>query len=420
MILVTGGAGLLGATLIDALLQQGKTVRAIFNKTPLQQQPHPQLQQVHCDILDVVALQEVMQDVRELYHAAGLVSFEQKNAQLLYKINVEGTANVVNAALTAGVRKMVHVSSVAALGRIREGETIHEKMNWTPQTSNSKYGESKYLGEMEVWRGVAEGLEAVVVNPTIILGPGDWNDGSTAIFKSVYNEFPWYANGTTGFVDVRDVVKAMIALMESDVSGERFIISAHNSSYRQVFDMIADAFKKQRPHKEVTPLLAKLVTLYEAVKSNITGKKALITKETAATAQAKVQFNNSKLPQFLPGFTYMGLSIAENEPLDPRILLALLVVVPVLGVGIARWRLRPYAFTAVHVKSDGFTKVRPWDSTDVLFANVKRLNVWHVPYLGGRFVITEESGIKHEFTAALERNEYLLDSLVAARPELIE
>ncbi|RZA08978.1 MAG: hypothetical protein EOP11_03115, partial [Proteobacteria bacterium] len=125
------------------------------------------------------------------------------------------------------------------------------------------------------------------------------------------------------------------------------------------------------------------------------------------------------LGALLAGFTYMGLSIAENEPLDPRILLALLVVVPVVGVGLARWRLRPYAFTAVHVKPDGFTKVRPWDSTEVLFSNVKQLNAWHVPYLGGRFVIVEESGARHEFTAALERNEYLLDSLVAARPELI-
>ncbi len=307
MILVTGGSGLLGTALIDALLQQGKPVRAIYNRTALKDYSDTVLQQVQCDILDVLALEEVMTGVTQVYHCAGLVSFERNDAQQLYKINVEGTSNVVNAALHAGVKKMLHVSSVAAIGRIREGEPIHEKMNWTPETSNSKYGESKYLGEMEVWRGIAEGMNAVIVNPTIILGSGDWNDGSTAIFKSVYNEFPWYTNGTTGFVDVRDVVAIMIALMDAPVTAERFIISADNASYRQLFDMIADAFQKRRPHKEVTPLLAKLVSNFEYVKSWITGKKPLITNETAATAQAKVVFDNSKLFQFLPGFTYLPL-----------------------------------------------------------------------------------------------------------------
>ncbi|HSN61438.1 MAG TPA: SDR family NAD(P)-dependent oxidoreductase [Ferruginibacter sp.] len=307
MILVTGGSGLLGTALIKELLHQGKKVKAIYNKTPLQHFNSNHLQQVPCDILDVISLEDVMQGVTHIYHCAGLVSFNKKDVDHLYKINVEGTANIVNAALNADVKKIVHVSSVAALGRLREEEAIHEKMNWTPETSNSKYGESKYLGEMEVWRGIAEGMEAVIVNPTIILGPGDWNDGSTAIFKSVYNEFPWYANGSTGFVDVRDVVKAMTRLMESDISSERFIISAHNETYRNLFDAIADAFNKKRPHKEVTPFLAKLVSKLEALKSRFTGKKPLVTKETAATAIAKVKFDNSKLLKFLHNFEYMPL-----------------------------------------------------------------------------------------------------------------
>lgn len=313
MILVTGGSGLLGTTLIDALLQQGKPVKAIYNKTALAKRHNSLLQQVQCDILDVITLEDVMAGVTEVYHCAALVSFDRHDALRLYKINVEGTANVVNAALNAGVKKMLHVSSVAALGRIRNGEIIHEKMNWTPETSNSKYGESKYLGEMEVWRGISEGMEAVIVNPTIILGPGDWNDSSTAIFKSAYNEFPWYANGTTGFVDVRDVATVMIALMHAPVTAERFIVSAHNASYRELFDMIADAFKKKRPYKKVTPFLAAVVSRLEAIKSMITGKKPLVTKETAATAQAKAQFDNSKLFNFLPGFTYMPLQQTITE-----------------------------------------------------------------------------------------------------------
>ena len=243
-----------------------------------------------------------------------MVSFHRKDAQKLYKINVEGTANIVNAAIDAGVRKLVHVSSVAALGRIRENEIITEQMHWTPETSNSRYGESKHLGEMEVWRGIAEGLNAVIVNPTIILGSGNWDEGSTAIFRTAYNEFPWYTQGTTGFVDVKDVARAMIALMESDVSAERFIISGHNDSYQNVFNAIADGFGKKRPHKKVSPFLSRVVSFLEAIKSRITGIAPLVTKETAATAMARVNFDNSKLLQYIPGFAYTSLqeTIAET------------------------------------------------------------------------------------------------------------
>jgi nucleoside-diphosphate-sugar epimerase len=313
-ILVTGGAGLVGASLITSLLQQGKKVKAIYNKSRLPVFDNQHFSQVQCDILDVITLEEIMQDVTHVYHCAGLVSFQKRDKHRLFKVNVEGTANVVNAALNAGVTKMVHVSSVAALGRIRETEPITEKMNWTPETSNSSYGESKYMGEMEVWRGIAEGMDAVIVNPTIVLGAGNWDDGSTAIFKSVYNEFPWYTNGITGFVDVRDVVNAMILLMESGVSAERFIISGHNETYRNIFNSIAKAFNKKEPHKEVTSFLAKLVTGMEAIKTTFTRKDPLLTKETAITAMAKVNFDNSKLFRFLPQFKYYPLqqTIADS------------------------------------------------------------------------------------------------------------
>ncbi|RYY49252.1 MAG: NAD-dependent epimerase/dehydratase family protein [Chitinophagaceae bacterium] len=304
MILVTGGAGLLGGALIAALLDRGQHVRAIYNHTALPAFPSNNLEQVQCDILDVVQLEAVMQGVKEVYHCAGLVSFHSRDEARLYKINVEGTANVIDAALDAGVRKVLHVSSVAALGRIRINEVITEKMQWTPETSNSRYGESKYLGEMEVWRGIAEGLNAVIINPTIILGPGNWDEGSTAIFKSAYNEFPWYTSGSTGFVDVRDVAEAAIQLMSSNISGEKYIVSAHNQTYQQVFNAIADAFGKKRPHKKVTPFLAGLVSMMESIKSKFTGKDPLVTKETAATAMATVAFDNSKLLQHLPSFKY--------------------------------------------------------------------------------------------------------------------
>ena len=259
------------------------------------------------DIFDIVLLEEILRHVDEVYHCAGKVSFNPKDRKQLFKTNVEGTANVVNACLNTGVKKLLHVSSVSALGRIRENTVINETMQWSEETSNSVYGESKYLAEMEVWRGIAEGLNAVIVNPTIILGAGDWNKGSSEIFKTIYKEFPYYSEGETGFVDVEDVVRAMITLMGSHITAERFIISAENISYKALFEMIAAAFHKKPPHKKITPFMAAAVWRLEAIKSLLTGKKPFITKETARTALAKVGFDNSKLLKALPSFNYTAL-----------------------------------------------------------------------------------------------------------------
>lgn len=307
MVLVTGGSGLLGSELITQLLRSGKKVRALYHKTKLTDFESDNFEQFQSDILDVLGLEEALSGVDQVFHCAAIVSFNPRRKQEMLKINIEGTANLVNAALDAGVKKFVHVSSVAALGRIRENEPINETMNWSEETSNSSYGQSKYLAEMQVWRGIGEGLNAVVVNPVIILGPGDWNSSSSQIFKKVYNEFPWYATGTSGFVDVRDVAKAMIDLMNSDISSERFIVSAENRSYADLFALIARAFGKKTPHKKITKSLAKIVWRLEAIKSFFTGKDPLITKETARTALARVNFDNRKLKLFLPEFRYRKL-----------------------------------------------------------------------------------------------------------------
>jgi len=304
MILVTGGAGLVGKELITQLLLQGNEVTALYNKTPLPDFNSSLLRQIQCNILDTAGLEEAMEGIEQVYHCAAIVTFNKKRKRELFKINIEGTANVVNAALDAGVKKMVYVSSVSAMGRIREGELINESMNWTEETSNSNYGQSKYLAELEVWRGIGEGLDAVIVNPVIILGPGDWSSSSTRIFKNVFEEFPWYSEGVTGFVDVRDVAEVMIQLMNSSVSAERFILSAENRSYRDVLTLMAHAFGKKPPHKKVTPVLAKIVCRLEAIKSFFTGKEPLVTKETARTAMATVNFDNSKLKKYLPAFNY--------------------------------------------------------------------------------------------------------------------
>jgi len=308
MVLVTGASGLVGKHLIQALVQKGTPVTGLYRSTIPVFDGAEKANWIQADILDIVALEEAMQGMQQVYHCAAIVSFDSKNTKQLDQTNIEGTANVVNACLNQGIEKLLFVSSVAALGRIRENEAINETMNWTEENSNSAYGKSKYLAEMEVWRGIGEGLNAVIVNPVIILGSGDWLKGSSAIFKSAYDEFPWYTEGKSGFVDVIDVVKAMVLLMESTINAQRFIISADNIGYREIFTLIAHAFHKKPPHKKVTKLIAEIVWRLEAVKSWFTKKTPLLTKETAKTARANVSFDNTKLLEQLPGFSYQPLS----------------------------------------------------------------------------------------------------------------
>lgn len=313
MIFVTGASGLVGSHLIQSLVAKGKSVKALYRKQIPNFTGAEKVQWVAGDLLDLPALEGAMENVQQVYHCAAIVSFSAKQAEVMIKANQEGTANVVNVCLEKKVEKLVFVSSVAALGRIREDAPIDETMNWTPETSNSIYGKSKYLAEMEVWRGMAEGLNIAIVNPVIILGAGDWNKGSSEIFKSSYHQFPWYTNGISGFVDVLDVVEAMQLLMDSAIVGERFIISAENLSYKTVFTKIANAFHKKPPSRKVTPLLAAIVWRLEAIKSLFTGKTPLLTKETAATAQAKVYFNNEKFLKTFTSFKYRSIADTINR-----------------------------------------------------------------------------------------------------------
>jgi dihydroflavonol-4-reductase len=308
IVLVTGASGLVGQELISQLRHLPYNIKAIYHKTEPEQINASNITYIKCDLLDVVKLEEIMEGVSFVYHCAGLVKFTSSNKSLLYKINVEATANIVNAALDARVKKIVHVSSVAALGRMNQKEPITENTKWTKEGGGSVYGHTKFLGELEIWRGIAEGLNAVVVNPSIILGAGNWNDGSTAIFKRVYEGLNWYTEGTAGFVDVRDVCKAMILLMQAEVSAERYIISGENCTFRKVFDTIADEFNVKRPAKKVTALLSEIVWRAEKIRCLFTRKEPLITKETAASALAKVTFDNSKLLKQFPDFQYMPIS----------------------------------------------------------------------------------------------------------------
>jgi len=305
-ILVTGAAGLVGQELLKQLLEEGSKVKAIYHNKPLLLS-HEDLEKVQCDILDVTRLDEVMIGITQVYHCAAIVSFDPKEKYHLLKINVEGTSNVVNACINAGVKKLVHVSSVAALGKATDTKLISENENWTESSRNSVYGKSKYLAELEVWRGQAEGLNTVIVNPTIILGGDDWNSGSSAIFKTAFDEFKWYTDGTAGFVDVQDVARAMILLMNSNISGQRFILNGENKPFKEMFTSIAQCFGKKPPYKKVSPFLAEIVWRTSAWKALMTGKKHLLTKETARSAQAKIFYDNTKILNALPNFTFTNI-----------------------------------------------------------------------------------------------------------------
>ncbi len=307
MILITGATGLVGSHLIQQLTNNNQAVRAIYRNTIPNYSGAEKVDWVKGDILDINSLEDAVQNVQQVYHCAAIVSFNPSKRNELYKVNIEGTANVVNACINGGVKKLLFVSSVAALGRIREDKPIDETMNWTPETSNSEYGKTKYMAELEVWRGMGEGMDVAVVNPVIILGASDWNSGSSSIFKSAYDEFPWYTNGMSGFVDVLDVVNAMITIMQSSVTGERFIISGHNAFYKDVFALIAKCFGKKVATKKVTPFIAAIVWRLEALKAIFTRKEPLLTRETAKTAQAIVSFNNNKLLNWFPDFKYTPL-----------------------------------------------------------------------------------------------------------------
>lgn len=306
IVLVTGASGFVGSHLTRYLSGKGETVRALYYSHPPadEMKQLPGVSWLRADLLDVFDVEEAMQGVTEVYHCAAIVSFKKEDRQQLMHFNRESTANVVNEAVLQGVRKLVYVSSIAALGRSKADAEITEEVQWEESRHNSVYSESKYLAEMEVWRGEGEGLEAVAVNPGIIIGEGDWETGSATLVKMVYNEFPYYTGGTNGWVDVADVVRAMHELMKSDITGERFILCAGSFSYKEVFTMLAGAMGRKPPYKLAGKFMSGIVWRLSVLKSMITGKPSTITKETARTAQRKVKYNNTKLLTSLPQFAY--------------------------------------------------------------------------------------------------------------------
>jgi len=311
MVLVTGGTGFLGSYIIKQLVEKGYAIRAMrrSKKLPfwIPSSIFHTVEWMEGDVLDVVALEDAMEGVDCVIHSAAVVSFVKKERNNMYQVNVEGTANVVNMMLEKNVRRLVHISSVAALGRTAGGGHVNEEKKWEESKINTHYAKSKYKAELQVWRGIGEGLEAVILNPSTILGYGDWNNGSCAIFKNVFEEFKWIVSGINGFVDVEDVAKAAVQMMESNISEQRFIINGDTWSFKKIQETIADGFGKKRPTRQTTAFLMSLAWRVEKIKSLLTGKKPLLTKESARVAQSQTWFENDKLLKILPGFSFTPL-----------------------------------------------------------------------------------------------------------------
>ncbi len=308
MILVTGGTGLVGAHLLYQLTQKEVKVRALRRTTSsisqtekifsfYTSQPekyYSKIEWVEGDILDIDSLLQAMNGIEKVYHTAAMVSFNPKDKAEIMETNVTGTANVVNACLGKKIKKLCYVSSIAALGRAGNNGITTEKSEWKKDQKISSYSLSKYEAEREVWRGMAEGLKAVIVNPAIILGAGNFNAGSSRMFQTVYNGLKFYTRGINGYVDVNDVAKAMILLMEGNFSGERFILNSEDLSYKKLFEIMAQSLGVEPPGHKAGMVLSELSWRLLKVQSLLTGKKPLITRQTAKTANRFYHYSNEK------------------------------------------------------------------------------------------------------------------------------
>ncbi|PLX04272.1 MAG: NAD-dependent epimerase [Marinilabiliales bacterium] len=322
MILVTGGTGLVGAHLLLELLKKEENIFAL--KRPSSdlnitkrifsyytddfQNIFDKINWIDGDILDYQSIIYALKDITKVYHCAAAVSFQSSDKQTISDTNRLGTANLVNACLETGIEKMLHVSSIGALGRAGITGIVNEESQWNSKKT-SVYSTSKYHAEMEVWRGIAEGLNAVIVNPSIIIGPADWSKGSAKLFDTMYHGLKFYTRGSNGFVDVEDVVKLMIIIMESDISAERFIINAENVPYKQFFSSMAKALNVKPPQIEAKRFLSEIAWRAFWVKSLFTGKQSSITKETAETANQTYQYSNKKV---VDATSYKFMSIEDS------------------------------------------------------------------------------------------------------------
>ena len=312
MVLVTGGTGLVGAHLLIHLLEKGENVRAIYRNLDNTKKTknlfslykkealYDSIQWIQGDVLDIPALENAFQGIEQVYHCAAKISFDPKDEELVRKTNIEGTANIVNYCLANNIKKLCHVSSIAALGDLPEHETIiTEETEWNPEKPHSDYAISKYGAEMEIWRGLQEGLEVVIINPGVIIGPGFWDQGSGEIFTRVKKGLSFYTKGSTGFIAVSDVVTAMYQLMNSSIKGERFTLIGQNIIFQDLLYSIADAIKVKRPKYHAAPSMMNALSKLDWIASNIFGQKRQLSKASARSSYTTDLYSNEKIKNAL-------------------------------------------------------------------------------------------------------------------------
>jgi len=315
-ILITGGTGVLGKFVVRQLLDAGYTNLEVFTRSGRSSDTHlsddDRITFTKGDIRELYPLADSIERADYVIHAAALVSFNPKEFKRMHAVNVEGTANVINLATTSKVRKFIHVSSIAALGRSEKGHPISEETKWVNSKYNSYYGITKYLAEQEVWRAYFEGQPIVIVNPALILGEGDWDQSSLQIFRKVYNGLPYYPGGGTGVVDVKDVARFIVLLMESAIQGERYILSAENLSYQSIFTKMAEAMKRKVPKKRAPVWMLSILWRIERLRCLITGRSPLVTRESVkSTAHQSIYYNSKSLS--LPDFQYRNVDDTIRE-----------------------------------------------------------------------------------------------------------
>jgi len=307
MVLVTGATGLVGSHLVLHLIEQGQTVKAMFRNEQGKQkvkmvfdqyQKTDLFDKIHwcqADILDIPSLEIAFQDIDSVYHCAALISFDPKDESDLRKINIEGTANIVNFCIDYKVKKCCYVSSISALGDLTTTQTIvTEETEWNPEKSHSDYAISKYGAEMEVWRAQQEGLDVVVVNPGVILGPLFWTEGSGEIYQKVKNGLSFYTKGSTGLVSVTDVVKVMSQLMENKISGEKFILISENMTYEELMGLISKTLKVKPPKMCASKLLTSICWRLDWVLATVFGRKRMLSKDLARSLHTTDAYSNQK------------------------------------------------------------------------------------------------------------------------------
>lgn len=328
MILVTGSSGLVGSHLLFRLVSEGFNVKALIRSkdkiqaiqrvfgfyTDKAEELIHNIEWADGDVLDILSLEEAFHGVDKVYHCAAIVSYRRADKKSLLQTNVNGTANIVNLSLAKGIKKLAYVSSIAVLGQNAEQKFITENNLFNEMPKSTSYAMSKFLAEREIWRGVAEGLNVVIVNPSIIIGPGEWHKGSSQLFSEIYQGLKFYTMGVTGYVDVRDVAYALFLLMESDIKNERYILNSENLSFKDLFDMIADALGKPRPTLRTNKFTAEMAWRLFSIISMITGKPSAITAETARSALESYYYSNQKFTQTFPNFSFLPIkdSIAHT------------------------------------------------------------------------------------------------------------